>query len=94
MKVQAARLAEKETSAAKERALVKSVIRNLKSNAVADWPASLRIGAESGVVHLSGHVSMQAEKQMIEEIVRLTAGVVSVDNRIEIVPCSGRKAIS
>lgn len=92
MKVRATPLAEKETSPSKEeRALVKRIARNLRCSAVADWPSSVRIEVESGVVHLSGHVLMQAEKQMMEEIVRSTAGVVSVDNRIEIAPCSGRK---
>jgi osmotically-inducible protein OsmY len=92
MKISTTHLAEKETSLSKEeKALVERIVRNLSSNAVLDPPASIRIEVDSEGVHLSGQVVMQAEKQMVEEIVRLTAGVGSVDNRIEIVPCGGKK---
>ena len=92
MKIKANTFAEKETFlSAEERALRERIVRNLRSHAVIDLPASIRVGIEGGVVHLSGQVSMQAEKQMVEEIVRFTAGVAAVDNRIEIAPCAGRK---
>lgn len=92
MKFKANTFAEKETSLSGEaRALRERIVRNLESHAVIDLPPSIRIGIEGGVVHLSGRVVMQAEKQMVEEIVRFTAGVVAVDNRIEIAPCAGRR---
>lgn len=89
MGVKGATIAEKETAASvEERALGEKIIRDLKASAVVDSDTSVEIAVKAGVVHLYGTVLMQAEKQLLEEIVRATEGVASVRNYLEILPCS------
>lgn len=87
MEMKLATIAEKEaTSSIEDRALGQKIIRNLKTNAVTDLPSPVEILVKAGVVHFYGNVAMQGEKQLVEEIVRLTKGVVSVHNHLEITP--------
>lgn len=92
MNRKATAVAEKETfSSEKDHELGRRIIENLKSNVVADLPTRLEIRVAAGAVHLYGKVLMQAEKQMVEEIVRLTNGVCSVVNHLDITPCAGKR---
>jgi osmotically-inducible protein OsmY len=94
MGVREERIAEKETTASKEdHELGQKIIRNLKMQAVVDFPSPIQVWVDSGVAHLYGAVLMHAEKQMLEEIVRSTKGVVSVCSHLEIIPCSRNRPL-
>lgn len=65
---------------------------NLRNSAVLEVRFDLRISVSAGVARLEGRVSFPAEKEMIEEIVRFTEGVVAVENALRILSCSARRS--
>lgn len=68
------------------------ILNSLKRSAVIEFPPDLRIVVSAGVVRLEGSVLLLAEKAMIEDAVRFTEGVLAVENALQIVSCSARRA--
>lgn len=94
MTIKAERIAEKETTPSKsDKELGEKIIKNLKANVVVDSPSPIQVWVHAGVAHLYGNVLMHAEKQMLEEIVRSTKGVLSVCNHLEIIPCTRKRPL-
>ena len=80
-------LKEEPIASAEDQRLRENILNSLERNAVVDFPPDVRITVRSGTVYLEGMVSMQAEKQMIEDIILSTPGVRSFRNRLVIKPC-------
>lgn len=55
-----------------------------KDDRLASVAPTIHIGANKGVVTLMGNVNDEQQKKNVEDMARQAAGVVSVDNRIEI----------
>jgi osmotically-inducible protein OsmY len=47
-------------------------------------PGGIRVRAEDGVIHLTGHARSKGEIQLVTQIARDTAGVARVDNRLKV----------
>jgi osmotically-inducible protein OsmY len=75
-----------------DQAVSARVLNNLRRSAVVESPPDLRISVSAGVVRLEGSVFLPAEKAVIEELVRLTEGVLAVENALRILPCSARRS--
>lgn len=75
-----------------DQALGGRVLTNLSRSAIIESPPDLRISICGGVVRLEGRVLLPAEKTMIEDVVRCTDGVLSVENALRVYPCAARRS--
>lgn len=87
-------LPDQKTGLKEDQRIAAEISRHLRRQTVLEYPKEMTIIVSSGVAYLYGSVSMPSEKQMIDEIVRATEGVVSVRNHLNIIRISPSRAPS
>jgi osmotically-inducible protein OsmY len=75
-----------QSSVATANNLVADVQQALRSSDLSDLAPNLNVSSQNGTVTLSGYVPTERDKQLAETLARNTAGVVSVNDQIQVLP--------